>query len=636
LSNAVEILSQYWGYQNFRSPQDKIIESISSGKDTLVILPTGGGKSICYQVPALMQEGITIVISPLIALMKDQVERLQKQGIKAKAIFSGLTAHEIDIALDSAVYSDIKLLYVSPERIETEIFRTRVQKMNVNFIAVDEAHCISQWGYDFRPSYLKIAELRTLLPKVPIIALTASATLKVRTDIMDLLQMQNANVFTQSFLRSNISFVTRKVENKGAKLLEILSKLGGAGIIYVKSRRKTVEIADFLKENQYKATFYHAGLPSETRNERQESWMKGEIPIIVCTNAFGMGIDKPNVRFVIHWDIPSALEAYYQEAGRAGRDGKMSYAVLLYNEQNIGHLKAEVTKKFPELVTIKAIYNAICNHLKVALNNGYMMSYDFDIIKFSKLFKQNSIIVYNVMDILEQEGYWITSQSMHLPSRLKFMLKSQDIYKFQVENEKYDRPIQLLLRTYGGILDHYIIISESYLADRLKVSVEAFTKILIRLKEKGVVNYVPFKSNPTLTFLKNRVSDTSLVLDRAFWINRKQVNLAQSEAMIQYCQTNEQCKQAAIAEYFGEKDAVPCGICSACIERKATDLNIQAQKQVRAKIKEELHKNPSILLSALLEDLGYYEKQTYLKVIREMMDEQEIKLDQNEIITLLK
>jgi ATP-dependent DNA helicase RecQ len=634
LSTALEILNQYWGYTNFRSPQDKIIESVVSGKDTLVILPTGGGKSICYQVPALMQEGITIVISPLIALMKDQVERLQKQGIKAKAIFSGLTPHEIDVALDNAVYSDIKLLYVSPERIETEIFRTRVQKMNVNFIAIDEAHCISQWGYDFRPSYLKIAELRALLPKVPVIALTASATLKVRADIMAHLKMSEGNVFTQSFLRSNLSFVTRKVENKGAKLLEVLSKLGGSGIIYVRSRRKTVEIAEFLSENKYKATSYHAGLPSETRSARQESWMKGEVPIMVCTNAFGMGIDKPNVRFVIHWDVPNALEAYYQEAGRAGRDGKMSYAVLLYNEQNIGNLKAEVTKKFPELVTIKAIYNAICNHLKVATNNGFMMSYDFDIIKFSKLFKLNSVIVYNVIEILEQEGYWLTSQSMHLPSRLKFMLKSSDIYKFQVENEKFDQPIQLLLRTYGGILDHYIIISESYLADRIKMSVEAFTKTLVRLKEMGVVNYVPFKNNPTLTFLKNRVPDTSLILNREFWMKRKQVNLEQSEAMINYCHSNEQCKQAAIAAYFGETDAAPCGICSACIERKATDLNAQTLKTVKTKIQEQLKSSSTIPMSDLLNDLGYYEKQNYLKVIRNMLDEQEIKINPNEELSL--
>ncbi|MEZ5002485.1 MAG: ATP-dependent DNA helicase RecQ [Chitinophagales bacterium] len=634
MTSSIQILKQYWGYNAFRAPQDAIIDSISTGNDTLVVLPTGGGKSICYQVPAMMQEGICIVVSPLIALMKDQVERLQKQGIKAQAVFSGLTANEIDIILDNAAYSDIKLLYVSPERLETEIFKARVQKMKVNLIAVDEAHCVSQWGYDFRPSYLKIAGLRELLPTVPLIALTASATIKVREDIIEQLQMRSVKTFTKSFARSNISFVTRKVENKAAKLLEVLSKLGGSGIVYVRSRKKTKQISDYLNENHYRSTFYHAGLEPESRNERQESWMKGEIPIMVCTNAFGMGIDKANVRFVIHWDVPESLEAYYQEAGRAGRDGKMSYAVLLYNKSNITRLQNGADRKFPEIDTIKLIYNAICNHLKVAVNSGFMMSYDFDVVRFAQLFKLSIVTTHNVIDILEQEGYWVTNQSFHLPSRLKFTMDKRDIYKFQVENEKYDKPIQLLLRTYGGILDHYIVISEQYMADRLKVKVEALIQTLRTLKEKGVVNYVPYRSNPGLTFLKNRVPDRSLVFDRSFWITRKEVFEEKADAMVKYCLQEDECKQITIAKYFGESATLPCGKCNVCIESKAKKLSNTEFKRIQQLIFEKLNLSSIIKMDDLVKGLNFHEKQNYLQSLRQMMDEEEIKIEEGQVIRL--
>lgn len=634
MTSSIQILKQYWGYNAFRAPQDAIIDSISTGNDTLVVLPTGGGKSICYQVPAMMREGICIVVSPLIALMKDQVERLQKQGIKAQAVFSGLTAHEIDIILDNAAYSDIKLLYVSPERLETEIFKARVQKMKVNLIAVDEAHCVSQWGYDFRPSYLKIAGLRELLPTVPLIALTASATTKVREDIVEQLQMRSVKTFTKSFARNNISFVTRKVENKAAKLLEVLSKLGGSGIVYVRSRKKTKQISDYLNENHYRSTFYHAGLEPESRNERQESWMKGETPIMVCTNAFGMGIDKANVRFVIHWDVPESLEAYYQEAGRAGRDGKMSYAVLLYNKSNITRLQNGADRKFPEIDTIKLIYNAICNHLKVAVNSGFMMSYDFDVVRFAQLFKLSIVTTHNVIDILEQEGYWLTNQSFHLPSRLKFTMDKRDIYKFQVENEKYDKPIQLLLRTYGGILDHYIVISEQYMADRLKVKVEALIQTLKTLKEKGVVNYVPYKSNPSLTFLKNRVPDKSVVLDRSFWITRKKVFEEKAEAMVKYCLKEDECKQITIAKYFGESASLPCGKCNVCIESKSKKLSHTEFRRIQQLILEKLNLSSMVKMDELVKGLNFHEKQNYLQSLRQMMDEEEIKMEEGQVIRL--
>ncbi len=634
MSTSVEILKRFWGYDKFRTPQGEIIDSVIQKRDTLVILPTGGGKSICYQVPALMKEGICIVVSPLIALMKDQVERLQKQGVNAQAIFSGLSAHEIDIALDNAAYSDIKLLYVSPERLETEIFKTRVQKMNVSLIAIDEAHCISQWGYDFRPSYLNIKVLRELKPDVPMIALTASATPKVREDISKKLELHDPSIFTKSFARNNISFVTRKVENKAAKLLEVLSKLGGSGIIYVRSRKKARQISDFLKENKYSSTFYHAGLKPEDRSGRQELWMKGEIPIIVCTNAFGMGIDKPNVRFVIHWDVPESLEAYYQEAGRAGRDGKMSYAVLLYNKANISRLQNGVKQKFPELDAIKSTYNAICNFFKVAVHNGFMMTNDFDIMKFVQLFKVNILTTHNIINILEQEGYWMTNQGFHLPSRLKFVMNKKDLYKFQVENEKYDQTIQLLLRTYGGILDHYIVIRESYLADRLKMNQEKFSKLLLKLKEKGVLNYVPYKNSPTITLLKDRVVDKSLIIDRDFWNKRKAVFEEKAIAMVNYCTIDEECKQVVISKYFGETQLMPCGKCSVCIEKKSQKLKHEEFVRIKEILIKRLNLEHKLAINELVSDLNYYEKENYIKTIRQLLDESELKMDSNQILSI--
>ncbi|MCB0502531.1 MAG: RecQ family zinc-binding domain-containing protein, partial [Bacteroidetes bacterium] len=413
-----------------------------------------------------------------------------------------------------------------------------------------------------------------------------------------------------------------------------LSKLGGSGIVYVRSRKKTKQISDYLNENQYRSTFYHAGLEPESRNERQESWMKGEIPIMVCTNAFGMGIDKANVRFVIHWDVPESLEAYYQEAGRAGRDGKMSYAVLLYNKSNITRLQNGADRKFPEIDTIKLIYNAICNHLKVAVNSGFMMSYDFDVVRFAQLFKLSIVTAHNVIDILEQEGYWVTNQSFHLPSRLKFTMDKRDIYKFQVENEKYDKPIQLLLRTYGGILDHYIVISEQYMADRLKVKVEALIQTLRTLKEKGVVNYVPYRSNPGLTFLKNRVPDRSLVLDRSFWITRKEVFEEKADAMVKYCLQEDECKQITIAKYFGESATLPCGKCNVCIESKAKKLSNTEFKRIQQLILEKLNLSSMLKMDDLVKGLNFHEKQNYLQSLRQMMDEEEIKMEEGQVIRL--
>jgi len=495
--------------------------------------------------------------------------------------------------------------------------------MPVNLIAVDEAHCISQWGYDFRPSYMNISGLKALVPNVPIMALTASATPEVQDDIVEKAALEDPAIFKTSFRRDNISYVIRKVENKSAKLLEVLSRLGGTGIIYVRSRKKTSQICELLDQNGYKATSYHAGLKPTVRTERQKQWMDGEVPIMVCTNAFGMGIDKATVRFVIHWDVPESLEAYYQEAGRAGRDGKMSYAVLLHTAADLGRLKANLTKKFPEHSAILSTYNALCNYLKVAVHNGFMMTFDFDLMKFVQTFRLDMVKTYNILKILEQEGYLLMSDSVHLPSRLKFTITKKDLYRFQVENEKWDTLVQALLRTYGGIMDHYTIISESYLSDRLKTAEDFLKKELMVLKTKGVLNYIPYKTNPSLTFLKDRVADRSLVLDRDFWVVRKKVAEKKASAMIHYCSDEYECKQEMISAYFGETETSRCGKCSACISQKAEGRPAAGHREHILKLVNE---HSSMRIDQLSDGLGYYEKEKMLDVVRELIDEGSLEL----------
>jgi len=623
------VLKQYWGFDHFRPKQAEVIETVADGNDAVVIMPTGGGKSVCYQVPGLMKEGICIVVSPLIALMKDQVEQLTKRGIKAAAVFSGLSHREIDIMLDNAIYGDTKFLYISPERIETDMFRERVQKMQINLIAIDEAHCISQWGYDFRPSYMNIAGLRELLPSVPFIALTASATPEVQEDIVEKAGLNQPKVFRTSFKRMNLSYVARKVENKAAKLMEVLSNLGGSGIIYVRSRKKTVQLAKLLMDNGYEATSYHAGLKPDVRSERQKLWMDGEVPVMVSTNAFGMGIDKASVRFVIHWDIPESLEAYYQEAGRAGRDGKMSYAVLLYTPADLGRIKSNLTRKFPPPADIKSVYNALCNYLKVATGSGFMMSFDFDLMQFVQTFRLEMVKTYNILKILEQEGYLLLSDSIHLPSRLKFTINKKDLYRFQVEHEKWDGLVQALLRTYGGIMDHYITISEKYLSERLKVPVDKMKKNLLELKKKGVLNYIPYKTNPSLTFLKNRLEDRSIILNRDFWELRKKVAGEKATAILSYCKEEDECKQVFIATYFGEENATRCGKCSSCIAKKSIrgDEAIQSGKILR-RLKPGEWKD----VEEIVNGLGFHERDQVMRSIRHLAEEGKIILEDGKLV----
>ena len=464
-----EILEKYWGYRSFRPSQEEIINSVLNGTDALALLPTGGGKSICFQVPGLAMDGICVVVSPLIALMKDQVENLTKKGIKAIAITSAMHKREIDIALDNCVHGNVKFLYLSPERLETEIVKVRLQKMNVNLIAIDESHCISQWGYDFRPSYLKIELLREILPKVPFLALTATATKEVVVDIQEKLRFKKKNVIQQSFERKNIAYILLNEEDKLARLLKIAQKVSGSGIVYVRNRKKTQDIANYLRSNKISADFYHAGLDSKTRDIKQSEWVNNKTRVIVCTNAFGMGIDKPDVRFVVHIDLPDSLEAYFQEAGRAGRDEQKAFAILLYNNGDKIELNRNVENSFPEMDAIRQTYQALANYYQIPSGSGLGTTFSFDISAFCDNYKLQAITVFNSLKFIEREGYILLSDAFFQAARLKLEVSRDDLYKFQISNPAFDVFIKLLLRNYAGLFDNFEKINEYDLAKKLKL-----------------------------------------------------------------------------------------------------------------------------------------------------------------------
>jgi ATP-dependent DNA helicase RecQ len=505
-----EILLEYWAYTHFRPLQEDIIASVFSGRDTLGLMPTGGGKSITFQVPAMAMDGICIVITPLIALMRDQVENLKKRNIKTIAIHSGMSKEEIDFSLDNCVYGDIKFLYVSPERLATEIFKSRVKKMKVCMITVDEAHCISQWGYDFRPSYMRIAELRDVLPDIPVLALTATATADVIEDIMVRLKFREKNVFRKSFERKNLIYRVEKVEDKLKRVMKIIENLPGSGIIYVRNRRNTAEVAMLLKKMDISVDFYHAGLSHEMRNQKQSDWQKGKTRIIVSTNAFGMGIDKSDVRFVIHLDLPDSLEAYFQEAGRAGRDEKEAYAVVLYNNSDLRNAEQRIATNFPEIQVLKEVYHALGNFLQVPIAAGKNQSYDFNFSDFLTRYKYSVLIAHSAFKILEREGYIEITDEINNPSRIHFEVQRDDLYKFQVANEHFDGFIKLLLRSYTGLFSSYVAIDETLLAKRSGLKAHDIYAYLNRLKTLGIINYIPKKKNPVLIYTEERLDNTQL------------------------------------------------------------------------------------------------------------------------------
>jgi ATP-dependent DNA helicase RecQ len=588
LSEFKQILTKYWGYASFRPLQEEIIQSVDQGFDTLGLMPTGGGKSVTYQVYSLSKPGVCLVITPLIALMKDQVENLNHRGIKALAIYSGMSSQEIKIAMDNAVWGDYKFLYLSPERIATDRFRERVGQLDVNLIAVDEAHCISQWGYDFRPSYLRIAELRDLLPNAPVLAVTATATSQVIGDIQEQLKFKKKNTLRTSYYRSNLVYLVRNEEDKINYLVKAVLKAKGTGIVYVKSRKLTREVSDLLQKNKISADYYHAGLTSKIRSAKQDAWKNGKCRVIVSTNAFGMGIDKADVRFVIHLEAPDSVEAYFQEAGRAGRDGKTAWSVLLYNNSDKIKLERNVIKAFPEPDVIKRIYEAICNFYQLAVGFGKDQSFEFSMASFASSFSLQITTVYNSLKILQREGYLELTDELDNPSKVYFQVDRDDLYKFQVANAGFDGFVKLLLRSYTGLFTNYVAIDEQLLSKRANITPEMVYEFLCKLRAQKVIDYIPQKKTPFIIFAKERIDVERLKITKENYTDRKRDYLQRIEAMIHYAASGHKCRSQLLLQYFGETESVRCGKCDVCLERNELNISKYEFDTVSEQIKKVL------------------------------------------------
>jgi ATP-dependent DNA helicase RecQ len=620
LETPLSILKKYWGYNQFRPLQAEIVNASIQGKDVLALLPTGGGKSVCFQVPALLRGGICIVITPLIALMKDQVEQLKQRGIDAAAVHAAMSRFEVDVLLNNCIYGSVKFLYVSPERLQTELFIERVKQMNVGLIAVDEAHCISQWGYDFRPSYLKIASLRILKPDVPVMALTATATAEVRTDIIEKLELKDADIFQKSFARDNLSFVVRKTENKEKKVLEILQKVKGSAIIYVRSRKATQEIAEWLVRKNVSASFYHAGLDFNERTKRQDKWIQNQIRVIVATNAFGMGIDKPDVRVVIHLDLPENLESYYQEAGRAGRDGLRCFGVVLYQEADVSNLELKVEQSQPSPQFLKTVYQALCNYYQLALGSSSGESYDFDLNDFTERFHLHANEVYIALKKLEEEGLIQFNESFYSPSTLHLLMDKAKLYEFQIAHARFDPLIKMLLRLYGGeLLSGFPKVAESNIAKGLKIPTQEVVGTLKHLHELQVIAYQPVKEKPQVTFVMPRQDAERLPIDLKRLLARKKLILDKMKAMVSFVTLTHRCRMQLIQDYFNEVSYKKCGICDVCIEERKRE-NRNAFDDLRNEVTSVLKKK-SLTVEQVEELIAPKDHELFVDVVREMVDE---------------
>ena len=573
-ADPLALLRQYWGHQQFRPGQQAIIEAVLAGRDALALLPTGGGKSVCFQVPALARPGLCVVVTPLIALMRDQVENLRKRGLKAEAVYAGMSHQEIDQALDNCVYGrEVKFLYVSPERLLTDLFRARVARMSVGLLAIDEAHCLSQWGYDFRPPYLRIAELRALLPpEVPCIALTATATGQVRQDIVEKLTFRPGyGVFTQSFARPKLSYSVLHTEDKQRRLLEVLRGVGPGktGIVYARTRRQAEDTAAWLSQQKLPAAAYHAGLPSEQRTRIQQDWLADKTRIIVATNAFGMGIDKPDVRAVIHLDAPATLEAYYQEAGRAGRDGLYAFAVLLSGPNDADTLRRQTTLAHPPPDVVRRVYQALANYSRTAVGGGELVAFDFDLGAFAETYRLKAVDAHHALKMLEQQGFVQLTEAVNQPARVQLISNQQDLYQFQVANAQHDQLIKALLRLYGGeLFVAFQAIMESALARHLRQSTVDVTRQLRYLHSTGVLHYQPRRELPQALFLTPRYDAAQLPLDERRLRAAKQLTEHQTAAVIEYASSTTRCRQQLLLDYFAEPDAPACGVCDVCLARK--------------------------------------------------------------------
>lgn len=584
-------LQKYWGYSEFRLSQEEIIHSVMEGRDTLALMPTGGGKSLTYQVPTLAREGLCIVITPLIALMKDQVDRLRRMGVNAVAIHSGLSYTQIDIALDNCVYGDVKFLYVAPERLATEAFRLRVQRMNVSLLAVDEAHCISQWGYDFRPSYLRIAEIRKMLPDTPILALTASATKMVAEDIMARLGFTEQNIIRSSFARPNLSYAVRHTDDKTEQLLRVIHNVQGAGIVYMRSREGCEQLATELQKQGISASYYHAGLPHAERSLRQEEWTEGKVRIMVATNAFGMGIDKADVRFVVHYTMCDSLESYYQEAGRAGRDGKRSYALLLVSSDDDSKIVKRFDAEFPPLEEIKSIYEKICDFIQVAVGDGYQASFLFNIHDFCR--REHLYIgkVRAAIKLLEQNGYMTLTEEMENPARILFCVSRDELYRIRVGRNELDHIIRTILRLYDGIFTEFRAINEQVIASTSGYTIEKVKELLKRMWQMRIIRYIPSNNSPILFMNEERLPTKDLYISPDTYLHRKSLMAERFENMRLYASSESECRSVILQRYFGDNKAEACGTCDVCLAARRRQ-RIDAEQIATSVI--ELLKNESM------------------------------------------
>jgi ATP-dependent DNA helicase RecQ len=634
-ASPLEILTQYWGHQEFRTLQPEIINSVLEGNDTLALLPTGGGKSICFQVPALIKPGLCLVISPLIALMKDQVENLRNRNIPAAAVYSGMRKEEMELVMNNAVNGAYKFLYLSPERLHTEYARDKILQMKINLLAIDEAHCISQWGYDFRPEYLKIAEIRPLMPGIAMLALTATATAKVISDIQDKLSFKKQNVFRKSFERKNLAYLVRHTEDKDNKLLDICRKAGGTGVIYAASRRQTQDIARFLVQNGVSAAFYHAGLSSRDRNSMQEKWIRDKIRVIVCTNAFGMGIDKPDVRFVVHYQMANSLEAYYQEAGRAGRDGERAWCVVLHHIHDDANALQLLQQKYSDKETLRTIYDQVCNFLRVGTGEGADQCFDFDLKEFCKKYKWNALIVSSALTQLEKNGLLKGSMGLFTPSRVMITAHREDLKKFQEKFPENDLVIKSMLRTYGGIFDFYTSINENEIASRIPgMNADAVSECLQKLHDLKYIHYEKQHDQPQVMLISDRLPASHIEINEKEMEFLKSMELGKLEKAIEYAGQETKCRSQVLLSYFDEKDSKPCGSCDICIRNRKKEMSPVLFRSIFEAVEKELQNSP-LTLPALIKKVNGIKKQDLTDTITYLLSQDILEYNKNNELVLV-